>query len=749
MIEGSSEIINEIYGEMTKIGAGGGGVIFKAYHKRLKKDVVLKEMRAQVMSVLDERLETDILKDLHHKYLPQVFDFLTIGDRVYTVMDFIDGSSFEQLIGEGRKFSKKEVLKYTEQLCEVVAYLHKKDPPILHGDIKPANIMLRPDGDICLIDFNIAGFLSDGAMVTVGYSAGYASPEQCHAVQSMQNSSFNIKQPPIKDVPKERETEISSERKTVPKERETEISSERKTVVKKYGGNLEDALETIIEAGENNEAASARESVTLDNSIMKIDLRADVYSVGATMYHLATGIRPSIDPGKNPPIDEASLGYSNGFAVIINKAMEQDPDKRFDDAEKMLYAVQNIHKYDKNYKALVIKQEIAYAVMALFIGVSAFMFFQSGEIIKMERLNEYGAMIAELTKARETSSSDFESLYGEAIAYMPEKLDAHYQKAIYLEEQGMYEECRNFIQDNLLNDEAFLGQNFADDIYYRIANCFFELEEYEEAAVYYQAAIELNGQISRYYEECAISLMSCGRIDDAYEILQKGRERGMDSDYVLLVSAEIESAKGKYDDAILHFNECIDTTKNQMIKSRAYILCDKALRKKGETEEILLESVELLTRAVMDVESSDKLLILERLVQDYADLGMITGDGEYDIKALEVLDEIVKYGWGNETTQINKVKLLEKLGRLDEAEALLKGLIEQNPDNYVFYKMLSVAEANIQGAKPNGERDYRQFAEYYNKTLELYNAAKLEANDVEIQWLQQAYSQLKANGWIE
>ena len=123
-----------------------------------------------------------------------MIDFLKIENDVYTVMDFVEGQSFEQMIKEKKTFTKEKILKYTRQLCEVMAYLHKQKPPILHGDIKPANIMLKPDDNICLIDFNIAGFLSDGVMVTVGYSAGYASPEQCQAVQSLGNSDFYTRQ---------------------------------------------------------------------------------------------------------------------------------------------------------------------------------------------------------------------------------------------------------------------------------------------------------------------------------------------------------------------------------------------------------------------------------------------------------------------------------------------------------------------------------------------------------------------------
>ena len=726
----SREEFKGLYSDITEIGSGGGGVIFKAYHQRLQKYVVLKKMRTQVHGILDERMETDILKNLHHEYLPQVFDFLKIENDVYTVMDFVDGKSFEQLIKEKVLFSNKQILKYTRQLCEVMAYLHKQKPPVLHGDIKPANIMLKPDDNICLIDFNIAGFLSEGTMVTVGYSEGYASPEQCQAVQSLENSAFYTKQ-----------SVRTSEEKTILQQTPMSAkndATEALTVMSDY-----------LKEDKTTSPVKQRESITLDNSVIKIDLRADVYSIGATMYHLATGVRPSTEPEKNLPIENIAEGYSNGFSVIINKAMEAEPDRRFANAGEMLQALEKIHKYDRKYKILIIKQEIAYFAMVLFIGVSVLMFFLGEQRMKVEQLEEYDAIITELTIARENDSAQFESLYEKACTLMPEKLDAHYQKAVYLTEQCRYEENILFIQENLLNQTSLSGQDFADDTYYLIANCYFELEEYKEAVVYYQAAVERNGQVSQYYGDYAISLVYCGRIDNAEEVLRQGRERGMGSDYVLLVSAEIESAKGKYDEAIAHFKECIDSTTNQTMKLLAYILCDKTFRKKGDTEEILQESTELLIKATTDVELGDQLLVFERLAQDYIDLASITGNEQYDENALAVLEEIIKHGWDNDTTHMNKAILLQKSGRLREAEAVLNELIGKDADNYIYYKRLAVLEADIQGTIPNEERDYRQFAKYYNTTMDMYKKTRLETNDVEIQWLQQMYEQLISGGWLE
>ena len=163
----------------------------------------------------------------------------------------------------------------------------------------------------------------------------------------------------------------------------------------------------------------------------------------------------------------------------------------------------------------------------------------------------------------------------------------------------------------------------------------------------------------------------------------------------------------------------------------------------------MLESEELLMRARTDIEEANQILILERLAQDYIDLAAVTGNDMYDETALSVFDEIIAHGWGNATTQMNKAVLLEKLNRLSEAKEILEELAESDESNYVYYKRLAVLEADIQGTKANEDRDYKQFIEYYDMTMDLCEKAKQSANDAELQWLQQMYQQLITGGWID
>ena len=168
-------VVNSTYKVVREIGAGGMGVVYLAYHLRLDKYIVMKKIKNSSASLSVIRNEADVLKSLHHTYLPQVYDFIQYDGDTYTIIDYIEGYDLMYYIENGLYISESQLIKWLKQLCEVLQYLHTHTPKILHADIKPANIIIQPSGDVCLIDFGIS-MLGNAQMKGISYE--YSSPEQ-------------------------------------------------------------------------------------------------------------------------------------------------------------------------------------------------------------------------------------------------------------------------------------------------------------------------------------------------------------------------------------------------------------------------------------------------------------------------------------------------------------------------------------------------------------------------------------------
>ena len=313
--------IASTYEIIDQIGAGGGGVVYLAYHIRMQKEVILKaDIRDLTTRTEHLRREVDILKQLSNPYIPQVYDFFVEDNTVYTAIEYIDGESLDKALKRGERFTTPQIILWAIQILRALSYLHAPihgDPPhgYVHSDIKPANLMRRYNGDICLIDFNVSVALGEARFV--GKSAGYSSPEH----YGLNFSSYGTGN---------------------------------------TGNNDTTAIQDDTEEYHSDDSTMTMPEMKKDYSKgISPDVRSDIYMVGATLYHLLSGKRPA----KNA-LDVVRLSkdnYCEPLVNIITKAMNPNPDLRFQTADDMLQAFLQLRSSDKRsirYKKNVVKSII-------------------------------------------------------------------------------------------------------------------------------------------------------------------------------------------------------------------------------------------------------------------------------------------------------------------------------------------------------------------------------------------------------
>lgn len=121
--------------------------------------------------------EARLLAALSGPHLPRVYDVGTLGDTPYFSMEWIDGHSLRTLL-KTRSLPMAVILDVMIQLCDALSTLHGAEHPIIHGDIKPANIMVNPRGHLTLVDLGISRHIGQQRQKTTYGTVAYMSPEQ-------------------------------------------------------------------------------------------------------------------------------------------------------------------------------------------------------------------------------------------------------------------------------------------------------------------------------------------------------------------------------------------------------------------------------------------------------------------------------------------------------------------------------------------------------------------------------------------
>ena len=363
LLDGKYKILNEI-------GHGGMSVVYLALNERANKTWAVKEVRkdgGNDSAVVSQNLvaETEMLKKLDHPNLPSIIDVIDKDDSFIIVMDYIEGNSLQDLIDTDGPQHPEKVIEWAKQLCDVLGYLHSRRPPIIYRDMKPANVMLRPTGDVTLIDFGTAREYKYANQADTTYlgTRGYAAPEQ-------------------------------------------------------FGGRGQ------------------------------TDARTDIYTLGATMYHLITGYSPADTNFEVLPIGKfVPQLKGSGLEKIITKCCQNDPAKRYQDCAELMAALNLVHKYDDKER---LRRRMKLGVFAACVAISLISLV-SGIGFRMAlantRTEQYAAYLTSARNAMDFSQKIAD--YKQAINLDPGDPEAY---------QGLIDDI-----DSLSDDEFIAAYNSITD----------------------------------------------------------------------------------------------------------------------------------------------------------------------------------------------------------------------------------------------------------------------------------------------
>lgn len=738
-----NEVINDTYQVTGYVGSGGGGIVYKARHRRLETDVVIKQIREEVKDKIYLRQEADILKNLKHPYLPRVYDFLMTEDGVYTVMDYVPGKPLDQILKEHGRIPQAQALRWMNQLAEALAYLHQLNPPVIHSDIKPANIIITPEGNATLIDFNVSICIDDADKFSVGISAGYAPPEQYRDLATYQRIT-NVIHTKNTNVEKIFSTITGNVAKTVYlyEPDKTEILTEPDKTEILTDTDKTEILPIREETGQKEGRIRSRKPI--------VDTRSDVYSLGCVLYHILTGQAPSLDFNTIVPAKRLVPELSEGVALVLDKMMRLLPDERYQNGKEVLDAIRSCYKLDSRYISMKRRERLLGFMAAAALAVGAVLIVLGVRTIQREEDAYYEESLLQAdTLATQNQYRDAMEIAVDMESKYPRRLKAYEREVYYLYKNLEYEDAIARIE------EIFAGQLVVDDgkadtaqqignLYYILARSYYELEDYANAQLQVEAALTYLPSNAEVYRDAALIKVKNGDIEGARQLLDSARELGLEETSVNYAAAEIASYQGDYETASELLQKVLAGSTDGDIGRRAVLLLSKVYQEQKDYQ----SEIRLLTNAIGNADNQQKLIYKEYLATAYVSYAQ-TDDGdrlECLQNALTLFGEIKEAGYVTFQINENIAVLSEEMDQYEEAKEQLLSMKDDYPDNYRVYKRLAVLEADIQQHKENTQRDYHEMKEYYDEAVRLYEQTSVE--DTEMQTLKVQMQDVIDGGWL-
>lgn len=583
-------IIGGKYEILKKIGQGGMSVVYVAMDTRLNKQWAIKEIKTgkhQNTETLLKSLQTEanILKLVDHPVLPRIVDIIDNDGVIYVVMDYIEGQTLSEILKVEGAQPQEQVIEWAKELCGALDYLHSMNPPIIYRDMKPSNIMVRPDGKVKLIDFGIAKELDQEnvADTTALGTRGYAAPEQF--------------------------------------------------------GDSE------------------------GRGIHRTDERTDIYSLGASLYHILTGKNPSEPPYIIKPIREWNPHLSSGLEKIISKCTMPNPDERFQSASELLYALEHYNELDDAFRKETFKKLRGFIVSTGFClaSIAVALFGYVGMI--REKNSNYETVMNEAYS--HVIQADYDEAANDYI-YAITEIDGTRNTA-YIELLNLYMNYTGDPEAGLNKVTYYIDQKYQNihrdqELLLNVAMDYFDVvKDYKSSAYYFNMLDKKKHPEAEYYSTIA---MAMGALNVDYK--------------------ELEQNLAKFEQE----NDGLTITVNKFMNYR--MLCEVYARNLNNLSQAGEHVVEAATKGLSmlndyeddSIKAEYYILYNQYLAQAYQYIGDTTenideANGYYE-KALESCDFILGMISARDEQTIERISDLQ----LREAKYCQKAEIYEQMGNY-------------------------------------------------------------------
>lgn len=424
------------------------------------------------------------------------------------------------------------------------------------------------------------------------------------------------------------------------------------------------------------------------------DARTDIYSLGVTLYHLATGKGPNDPPFELKPIRELKAYLSEGLEYIIGKCTQQDPSLRYQTAAQLLHDLVNINKLNSQYKNLVRKKIIKVSTVLLSFLISLFVTVTGVTGVAKEKNEEYKYYIEQaLSLKRNNEINKAIDKFGEAIGKDPSNSEGYLQIAkTYINDLSDLQRGISYLEEQVVLKKVPAAKS--DDMVYNLAVAYFQSGMYDKAYKHFNTIKSKKIPELEYYKTISNALGS----------------NASDSKDIKLAVEQLEQ--------YIDNNGAYNTKVNDYIILSTIYLNNYEIFSDGQDKVIAI-----LEKALSQLDDKNDITLLQKLGQAHYTKAILIkspGNDAYKqefTKALEYYNKITELDFKSPDIFNKKGLILKYLERFQESEKVFMDMINYYPNDFKGYTELALLYIEVEAKKTVSERNYDNVKKYYEAAM--------------------------------